>query len=248
MFAASLAWGSTSHRRAWRSLEPARLLIKAMAIGSTCTVGQYHPLSHPSGKRPPKVRLVEAGSMAYAFRDVWRRHSPATQPWSSWSSYGSCACETIVVIHDLGGMLKQLCLQRHGGVSPHRGRLTTWPQSPRCAASQRAACARRSRVSLTALLRPCRLATTSPTRARGSPSSRSAARASGPGSAGAGSRAVGGGASARMCPRRGCQRGLRTAQDVCATGLWCGSARGRVDGAERTISGRVWCWRWAANA
>ena len=141
---------------------------------------------------------------------------------------------------DLVACSNSRCLRRLGGVSSHRGRLAQRPHSPRFAVSQRAACAHQSRVSLTALLRIGHPATTSPTRARGSPSTRSAARASGPGSAGGARRAVGGGATARTRPKRGRQCGERTARDVCAMGLWCGGARGRIDGAERTICGRVW--------
>ena len=89
---------------------------------------------------------------------------------------------------DLVACSNSRCLRRLGGVSSHRGRLAQRPHSPRFAVSQRAACAHHSRESLTALLRAGHLATTSPTRARGSPSTRSAARASGPGSAGASSK------------------------------------------------------------
>jgi len=181
-------------------------------------MGTSHVVSWMTRRRVPSASLgfVQCLRSSLARSRLCEATLPASRGLTSWPAAGSCTRGTLHTIQGLLACFNSCRWSWYGGPFSHHGQSVFGSLLPRCAASQRATCARRPPVSLTALHRAYNLATTSPTRALGSPSSRSAAHASGPGSAGASSRAIGGGASARGRPSRGRWRCSGTVWYVCS--------------------------------
>ena len=110
MFGRSLSPSIDDQSRCRATREPAWLLPKDTAVGSTCTVDEHKPGNQLDEEKSAPNRLVGLGTRPALISRLLVAALPATRGLDTWPAPSSCMCGALHTIHWHGGMLQPLPL------------------------------------------------------------------------------------------------------------------------------------------